>query len=102
VENPATRALREGQIVGLANHTVLVARDGAERAIDDSAAPIKDEQGNLLGVVLIFRDVSEKRQAERAVTESEARKAAILQTALDCIITCDEQGVVLELNPAAE
>ncbi|HLJ92109.1 MAG TPA: PAS domain S-box protein [Gemmataceae bacterium] len=102
VENPATRVLREGQIVGLANHTVLRARDGTERAIDDSAAPIKDEQGNLLGVILIFRDVSEKRQAERAVAESEARKSAILQTALDCIITCDEQGRVLEFNPAAQ
>jgi PAS domain S-box-containing protein len=102
VENPATRALREGQIVGLANHTVLVARDGTEHAIDDSAAPIKDEHGNILGIVMIFRDVSEKRQGERAVTESEARKTAILQTALDCIITCDEQGGVLEFNPAAE
>jgi PAS domain S-box-containing protein len=102
VENPATKVLRESQIVGLANHMVLVARDGTERAIDDSAAPIKDQQGNVLGVVLVFRDVSEKRQTERAVTESEARKAAILQTAMDCIITCDEQGVVLEFNPAAE
>jgi PAS domain S-box-containing protein len=102
VENPATRALREGQVVGLANHTALIARDGTERAIDDSAAPIKDEQGNLIGVVLIFRDVSEKRRADRALAESEARKAAVLQTALDCIITCDEQGVVLEFNPAAQ
>jgi PAS domain S-box-containing protein len=102
VENPATRVLQEGQIVGLANHTVLIARDGTERAIDDSAAPIKDEQGNVLGVVLIFRDVSEKRQAERAVAESEARKSAILQTALDCIITCDEQGGVVDFNPAAQ
>ncbi len=102
VENPATKVLREGTIVGLANHTVLIARDGTERAIDDSAAPIKGEQGNLLGVVMICRDVSDKRQAERAVADSEARKAAILQTALDCIITCDEQGRVLEFNPAAQ
>ncbi len=102
VESPATRALCEGRIVGLANHTVLIARDGSERAIDDSAAPIRDDRGNVIGVVLIFRDVSERRQAERAVAASEARNAAILQTALDCIITCDQQGRVLEFNPAAQ
>jgi PAS domain S-box-containing protein len=79
VENPAMRALREGQIVGIANHTVLIARDGTERAIDDSAAPIRDEQGKVLGVVLIFRDVGQRRQAERAVAESERRLTAELE-----------------------
>jgi PAS domain S-box-containing protein len=102
VESPVAKVLADGRVVGLANHTALIARDGTERAIDDSAAPIKDEQGNLLGVVLIFRDVSQKRQAERALAESEARKVAILQTALDCIITCDEQGRVVDFNPAAQ
>lgn len=52
VENLATRALREGVIVGLANHTLLIARDGTERSIDDSAAPIRDDQGNVAGVVI--------------------------------------------------
>lgn len=65
VENPATRALREGRIVGLANHTVLVAKDGTERPIDDSAAPIKDDRGNVVGVVLVFRDVAERKRAEQ-------------------------------------
>ncbi len=102
VESPAARALREGPVMGLANNPVLIARDGTERAIDDSAAPIRDGRGNVLGVVLIFRDVSERRRAERALTESEARKAAILKTAPDCVITCDEGGRVLEFNPAAE
>jgi PAS domain S-box-containing protein len=72
VENPALLALREGKIVGLANHTILIARDETERAIDDSAAPIKDEQGNILGVVLIFRDVSERREDEARLRQSEA------------------------------
>ncbi|MGH7127650.1 MAG: PAS domain-containing protein, partial [Planctomycetaceae bacterium] len=58
VENPAERALREGRIVGLANHTLLIARDGTERQIADSAAPIRGEDGNVGGVVLVFRDVS--------------------------------------------
>ncbi len=63
-ENPALRALREGVITGLANHTILLAQDGREFPIDDSAAPIRDERGNLIGVVLVFRDVSERKQAE--------------------------------------
>ena len=56
-ENPALRALREGVIVGLANHTTLIARDGTERPIDDSAAPMLDESGAPVGAVLVFRDV---------------------------------------------
>ncbi|HJT77555.1 MAG TPA: PAS domain S-box protein, partial [Gemmataceae bacterium] len=65
VESPATRALREGRIVGLANHTVLVAKDGTERPIDDSAAPIKDDRGGVVGVVLVFRDVSGRKRVEQ-------------------------------------
>ena len=68
------RALREGVIVGLANHTVLIKKDGSEQPIDDSAAPIRDELGSVIGCVLIFRDISERRKAERAIRSSEARK----------------------------
>jgi PAS domain S-box-containing protein len=67
VENPCTRVLREGGVVGLANHTVLIARDGTERAIDDSGAPLRDAEGNIIGVVLVFRDVTERRHAEALV-----------------------------------
>jgi PAS domain S-box-containing protein len=65
VESPVERVLREGVIVGLANHTVLMTKDGTQRPIDDSAAPIRDAEGKLVGVVLIFRDVSEQRRLER-------------------------------------
>ena len=102
VENPALRSLREGTVVGLANHTVLISRTGYERAIADSAAPIRDLAGNLLGSILVFRDVSEERAIERALAESEARKSAILEFALDAIISCDHDGRVIEFNPAAE
>ena len=64
VENPALRALRDGKIVGLANHTVLISKDGTECPIDDSAAPIRDQHGVIFGSVLVFRDITERKQAE--------------------------------------
>jgi PAS domain S-box-containing protein len=81
VENPITKVLREGQIVGLANHTALLDRNGRAIPIDDSAAPIRTPEGRLMGVVMVFRDVTERRQAERqqAVAierEREARREA--------------------------
>jgi two-component system, cell cycle sensor histidine kinase and response regulator CckA len=102
VESPADRVLREGGVVGLANHTVLVGRDGVERMIADSGAPIRDAGGNLRGVVLVFRDQTNERGADRALLESEARKAAVMEAALDCIVVMDHEGRIVELNPAAE
>ncbi len=69
VESPATRALREGLIVGLANHTVLICKNGTERPIDDSAAPIRCRLGEIVGCVLVFRDVTQRRQEEIAQAE---------------------------------
>ncbi len=69
VENPALRALQEGTIVGLANHTILIARDGAEWPIDDSAAPIRNEKSEVAGVVLVFRDITERKREEVAQAE---------------------------------
>ncbi len=66
-ENPVSKVLREGVVVGLANHTVLAARDGTVRPIEDSAAPIKDETGQTLGVVLVFHDVTEQRASEKTL-----------------------------------
>ena len=69
VESPAQRVIREGTVVGLANHTVLVKKDGAEIPIDDSGAPIRDEMGAVTGVVLVFRDITERKLAERMKDE---------------------------------
>lgn len=65
-EDPVKKVLKTGKIIGLANHTVLIARDGTERPIADSAAPIKDEAGTVYGVILVFRDVTDEKlkQAE--------------------------------------
>ncbi len=65
VENPVAQVLATGQIVGLANHTLLIARDGTERPIEDSAAPIQEADGPISGVVLVFHDVSAKKRTER-------------------------------------
>lgn len=66
-ENPVQKVLKTGKVVGLANHTVLKSRDGKHRAIDDSAAPIRNAQGDLLGVVLVFRDVTEIKEREARI-----------------------------------
>ena len=78
VENPVTRVIRLGRVVGFANHTVLIARDAVEVPIDDSGAPIRDGRGRIVGVVLVFRDVTERRRVERATEEADRRKDEFL------------------------
>ena len=80
VDNPVEKVLRTHGVVGLANHTILIARDGKEWVIDDSAAPIQQQDGTTIGVVLVFRDNSEKMQAETAVRVSEERLRFALET----------------------
>ncbi len=71
VEVPVRKVLRDGVAVGLVNHTVLIAKDGTKRPIADSAAPIRNENGEIIGVVLVFRDQTREREAERILQESE-------------------------------
>ena len=105
VENPATKALREGIVVGLANHTVLIQKDGRECPIDDSAAPITDERGQVAGCVLIFRDITvqrglEKDKANQLLT---ARLlASIVESSDDAIISKSLDGVIQSWNAGAE
>jgi PAS domain S-box-containing protein len=82
-ESPAARVLREGCVVGLANHTALIARDGSERPIADSGAPIRGKDGQITGVVLVFRDGTEERRFTAELVESERRYRQLFGEMLD-------------------
>ncbi len=99
-EIPVARVLSSGEIHGLASHTVLIARDGGERAIADSAAPIRDDDGSLHGVVLVFHDIERERAAERALRESEARYRKFI-TLAPLGVFVQSGGRFVFLNPKA-
>ena len=117
-ENPALKALETGTIVGLSNHAILIDRNGQRRPIDDSASPIRDDNGNVVGVVLIFRDVTQRRAAEAMLRQSnteletrvQSRTAelthanqfmqALLENLSDGIVACDPNGNLTLFNAA--
>ena len=101
-ENPVFRAIREGVVMGLANHTVLIARDGTETSIDDSAAPIKDRDGVVVGVVMVFQDATERRRHEARLRESEERHRTILESITDAFYAFDRDWRFTYVNRRAE
>jgi two-component system cell cycle sensor histidine kinase/response regulator CckA len=98
VEDPAARVLREGVVVGLANHTVLIAKDGTKRPLDDSGAPIRDDKGKITGVVLVFRDITERRIAEEKHRASEERHRSVVDNINVGITLISWNMEVLTLN----
>lgn len=102
VENPALRALKEGVIVGLANHTLLIAKDGTERPIDDSAAPIRHPGGEIIGCVLVFRDITERHQAEAEKREALQQIATTLESVTDGFMRYDKDWRIVYVNAEAE
>jgi PAS domain S-box-containing protein len=101
--NPVARVLAEGVVVGLANHTALISRNGSERPIADSGAPILDGQGKATGAVLVFRDVSDERRAEEALKQSEEKLRSMITSVRDyALYMLDSAGRVASWNPGAE
>ena len=97
--NPSAQALRAGASIGLLNHSVLVAKDGTERPIEYSAAPVRDSSGEIGGAVLVFRDVSERRAAGKSLADSEMRYRRLFETANDGIILLDATtGKIVDAN----
>lgn len=97
-ETPVEQVLREGRVAGLANHTVLIAMDGCEFQIADSAAPIRDRSGEIIGVVLVFRDITEQYYQREALRESEKRFREVLETVELIAVTLDEDGLITFCN----
>ncbi|NMB19377.1 MAG: diguanylate cyclase [Firmicutes bacterium] len=111
VQSPVGQVLSTGKIVGLANHTTLLSRNGEEYHISDSAAPVKDSEGNIHGVVLVFRDVSEDYRQREKLRKSEERFRTLMETSINAIalhelITDSENRPIdyrfLEVNRAFE
>jgi PAS domain S-box-containing protein len=97
VENPVAKVLQSGGIVGLANHTVLITRDGQRVPIDDSGAPVRRAQGELIGIVVVFRDVTERKRAE----VERAWLASIVGGSDDAIVSKTLNGIVTSWNSGA-
>jgi PAS domain S-box-containing protein len=103
VENPVDRILREGVIVGLANHTLLISKNGTQVPIADSGSPIKNSDGKITGVVLVFRDQTEERINEKALQESNEKFSKIFKHSSDSItLTQLSTGKLFELNDGFE
>lgn len=102
VENPVDRVLKEGSVIGLANHTVLISRDGTEYPIADSGAPIRNEEGEIIGVVLVFSDQTREREAERALRETEEAQRAMIDCSPLALYSFDVEGRILKWNRSAE
>lgn len=96
-EHPVGRVLREGVVVGLANHTTLISRDGREYQIADSAAPIRDAEGNTLGVIMVFQDVTERYRMESELQRLHERLQAILRSLPDPCFLLYEHGRYIDV-----
>lgn len=102
-KNPVAEALTHGRVHAMTNHTVLIARDGREFDIADSCAPIRDVHRQVVGAVLIFRNVTADYVAQQQLNDSAARVQTVLNTVCDGIVTLHAQGGIIEsANPAVE
>ncbi len=98
LENPVSQVLQTGEPAAASQDICLVSRDGTEKPIEDSASPIRDDEGRLQGVVLVIRDVTEKRRSERAVREAERLARVTLDALPASICVIDETGTIVAVN----
>lgn len=102
LENPCAKVIQSGQIRDIGSRAMLLARDGNERPIADSAAPIRDAHGATIGVVLVFHDISARRRIEAAMIEQREWLETTLRSIGDAVIATDDHGAVVFMNPIAE
>jgi PAS domain S-box-containing protein len=99
---PVKETLDRGTVQGLANHTLLIARDGSECAIADSCAPIRDRDGKVVGAVLVFRDVTQEYAAQRALRDQQFYTRSLIESNIDALMTTDPSGVITDVNQQME
>jgi PAS domain S-box-containing protein len=100
VQNPVALVLKEGHVVGLANHTLLISKDGKETSIADSGSPIRDDKDDIIGVVLVFRDQTKERASQKLLEDSETKYRRLFEAARDGILILDaETGKIVDVNP---
>ena len=99
-DNPVMTVLEKDGVVGLSNHTLLVNRSGVERVIADSGAPIRDENGVVIGVVIVFRDVTERRRAEQELRDSEERFRTMYEEGRMGVVLTNKSMLFERVNPA--
>jgi PAS domain S-box-containing protein len=102
VENPVKKVLQLGKVVGLADHTLLLSKSGKEYDIEDSAAPILTDSGEGLGVVLVFRDITDKKRTDEKIKRQEELLQLILASVAEGLVVADTNGKFLLFNAAAE
>ena len=99
IDNPVTGIIREGDIVTLASNTILVKKDGTEIPIDDSGAPIRDETGRITGVVIVFRDITDRRKTDQIKDEFISLVSHELRTPMTIIIGSLSVALKEEIDP---
>ena len=93
VQDPATKVLKEGKVMGLANHTLLISKDGREIPISDSGSPIKDENNEIIGVVLVFKDQTIERQYQKQILENEEKYRLVVENANEAIFIAQDEVI---------
>lgn len=100
---PVMETLAQGTTIkGLANHTVLVARNGSECDVADSCAPIRDRDGQVIGAVLVFRDVTGEYAAQQALRDQQFYTRSLIESNIDAIMTTDPEGIITDVNNQME